>query len=917
MDSNIRISENESSHNNYPENNQSFPFIHSLDIDSTKPSTEIELDSRNDFRDSYDNSLYLPEETFETDDQRMFYSQFSDTNTNRYKNLYINWKRKNSGFKKIFISIIALLGLYLIFINTNSTDKKESSKTANSDVIDKVNDSSKIIDSSGDQMSQFTSKNVIKFSDLISGAYSPSRSSFKFISHPNDTSIDGLHVEGSFDFKISSLEGTFQHVLATTADMLGAIENAGLDTKTTFISSKISQDWKFILLEIKRTKVFRHSYFSTYYIYSVNNKTLQPLSNTMNDKVMDAQFSPKGHSISFIIENDLYTTNMVSQNRITTNGSENVFNGISDWVYEEEVLSSSKAHWWSPDSSKIIFLQTNDTLVPEFKYSIYNSNNQNNSYPEGQSIKYPKAGFPNPTAKLFVFDLNSPESSSVSLDITEPDSIVTGVSWITNGDSSAIIKISNRIQNHFKVFLISKSQENRYNSKLVREISSVNTDKAWIDITSSIIYIPADSSRSISEGYMDIVESKGFNHIGLFSPIDSSEPRLLTEGEWDVIDGSIYYDHSIHNVYYKSTTRSSYSKEIFSLSLESKITKNLTSELILPSNVTGIGSYDASVSHEGKYAIIRYIGPQIPWDAVYKLKSGLTAGKPVFVISDNSRLRESVKNLALPTIEMLSIPGQAGYADMDVKLLLPPGFNSSLKKHYSVLFNVYGGPNSKMVDESYFLNNWNAAAVSASASKSEFQNAVPLIVVYLDPRGTAFKGRKFSRIVSGELGTIEAKDVARGAEYLLSKFEYMDPARVGIWGWSYGGFLTLKVLETAPKLFKLGMSVAPVTDWKFYDSVYTERYMNLPENNIEGYGKSAVHDYDNIASTNLLLMHGTGDDNVHIQNSYIFVDKMIQVSNHNMTVMVYPDSDHSIVANGARPFLNNMLSTYLFSKFSK
>ncbi|OLY84495.1 Dipeptidyl-aminopeptidase B [Smittium mucronatum] len=910
-------------------------FMHSLSIDSESEYVDYEMDPINQ-EDVENQAVFFGDGNFETENQRRFYSEFSDSSPGRYQNFYQNMKRKNINIKKI--SIIALF----LFSSSSEKDEKnikspsfnpvhsdytseiyvsttspESTPTDNliSKPADKITDTPK---SDHISDSNKTISNHLKFSDYGSGLYQPRFGSFDFIYHPTDSSIDGLFVTGSFEFSITSLEGGFIHALVTADDMRNALKAAELNPMTSFVSYQISQDWEYILLEIKRTKVFRHSFVSTYFVYSVNNKSLSPLSKTSNDKVMDAQFSPTGHRISFVIANDLYISDLVNEKRITNDGNNGIFNGISDWVYEEEVFSSSKAHWWSPDGSKIIFMQTNDTHVPEFKYNLYNSFESDNSYPEEQSIRYPKAGFPNPTVKLFIHDLNKPDVAPQFLDITETDSIITQVSWITKDDSNAIIKVSNRQQNHFKVHLISKASEGSYSSKISREINSKDSDKSWIDVTRSLLFIPKDSSDSGLEGYLDIVEHNGFSHIALFSPPESDKPIMVTQGQWDVIDGSLYFDQNSKTIYYQATTRASYSKDVFSLSLsKGSSPKNLTSDIITPDGVTGIGSYNLSVSKKGKYAVVSYLGPQVPWKGVYKLDSGSLVEKPVRVISDNDKLRRELDKLDLPTTQIISIPSEEGYADLDVKLTFPPGFNSKRDAYYSVLFNVYGGPNSKMVDESFSMNTWNAIAVSASASRSEHSNAVPLVIVQLDPRGTAHKGRKFSRIVNGNLGIVEARDVVRGAKYLLSNHKYLDPNRVGIWGWSYGGFLTLKTLEADPELFKVGMSVAPVTNWKFYDSIYTERYMNTPQLNPQGYSESAVHNYTSIASTNLLLMHGTGDDNVHIQNSYVFVQNMISVKNHKMTVMVYPDSDHSISLQGAREYLDDTLSSYLFDHFSK
>ncbi|OMJ21694.1 putative dipeptidyl-aminopeptidase B, partial [Smittium culicis] len=755
----------------------------------------------------------------------------------------------------------------------------------------------------------------ISFNEYNAGSYVSNLDDITYVKHPENATIDGLYISEEDDIKIVNIEETFEHILATKSDISSALVAASLGNDTSFISITASPDWKFLLLETDRVKIFRHSYYSTYYVYSVDTKKMTPLSNTLNDRVTLAQFSPVGHSISFVIENDLYTSDMSKINRVTTSGGVNVFNAISDWVYEEEVFGSSYAHWWSPDGTKILFLQTNDTFVTEYKYSLYNPNSANNSYPEEQSIKFPKAGYSNPTPQVFVHDLSSAGNSLQYLDFGSDEFVVTQVEWVTKDSSNVIVRLANRIQNTFKTYLVSNSGSS-YTHKMVNEVSSVKTDNAWIEISNSIVYISKENTGSGSDGYLDLVEYNGFMHIGLYTPLDNNKPIMLTQGNWEVVDRSLSYDSNTNIVYYQATTRASYAFDIYSLNVSGYRTVNsLTPVKNLPDGVTGSGSYGFTLSSNGLYGTLTYNGPDVPWNAVYKLKSGQIDGAPVHIIGTNKDLREKLSKMDTPRIEFTSVPSEPGYDDLDVSILYPPCFDPSVKKHYSVLVNYYGGPNSKQVSENYYMSTWNAAAVSAIHANTEHPNAVDLVVITIDPRGTAYKGRKFSRIVDRKLGVIEAYDIAKATRYLLNKYDYLDPNRVGAWGWSYGGFLTLKLLEEAPELFKVGMSVAPVTDWRFYDTVYTERYMDTPQMNPAGYNISTVHNYTNIASTNLLLMHGTGDDNVHPQNSFVLIDKLQTVNDHNLTIMLYPDSDHSIRLGNARPYLNYKLANYLFTNF--
>ncbi|OLY83571.1 putative dipeptidyl-aminopeptidase B [Smittium mucronatum] len=743
-----------------------------------------------------------------------------------------------------------------------------------------------------------SSPKYISFDEYNKGVFASVLDDIDYLKHPSNSSLDGLYLSAESGYKVVSVDGTFSQILAESSEIEHALEQTGLPTDTDFISSLVSPDFKYILFETGREKIFRHSYYSTYYIYDVQGASMAPLSDRLNDKVTLAQFAPVGHTISFVIENDLYVSDMSTINRVTTSGGVNVFNAISDWVYEEEVFASSSSHWWSPDGTKIIFLQANDTLVPEFKYSLYHPYDANNSYPEEQAIKFPKAGYPNPVPRLYMYDLNSVEKSGPQpIDLLDEEYIVTRVSWMTSTSSDVLIRVANRIQNTFWTFIASEVDGSGFVVKQTRTDSSVDTDNAWIEITNSLVYVPENNTGTGSDGYLDLVERDGFMHIGLFSPLDSSNPIMITSGNWEVIDGSLAYDPLSNIIYYRATTRASYAADIYSINMNgNKTAQMINPKKNLPEEVSGQGSYDFSLSSSGKYGTVTYLGPDVPWRAVYELDLGqIDVSPPVLDLGTNQELRQRLSGMEIPTTKIITVPSEPGYADLDVRFLFPPGFDPSLKGHYSLLINYYGGPNSKEVTENYILSSWNAAAVSASANMTEHANASPLVVASIDPRGTAYKGRKFSRIVDRQLGVVEARDVAKATQYLLDQYSYLNADNVGSWGWSYGGFLTLKILETAAlSPFKIGMSVAPVTDWKFYDTVYTERYMSTPELNPDGYALSAVHNFTQISAANLLLMHGTGDDNVHIQNSFVLLSKLQDNDDDNLTVMVYPDSDHSI-----------------------
>ncbi|PWA03234.1 hypothetical protein BB558_000583 [Smittium angustum] len=897
---------------------------------------------RQDFNDStqinLEDEFLYGDENFDMADDERFYREFSSLEPNRYQSLNQSWRKTRFSLLQVILIIgTVILGFGFVYNYMSykspekNTPKAESNTSSVQDeskhvvITPQDKDKSESIEYSNQKdatqhpSQKNTTRSHLNFENYWKRLYQPTMVTVDFVKHPNNSSIDGIFADFTDEFIINSIDDSFNTVIASKSDILSALESAGLDMGTFFVSTTISPDWKFVLLETDRKKLFRHSTVSTFHVYDVEKKIIKPLiSTSLNNKISLAQWAPTGHSVSFVAENDLYVSDTINLERVSNTGSKTIFNGVADWVYEEEVLENSNSHWWSPDGKMMIYLQLDDTNVPDMKYPVYDSASKNNSYPEIVSIKYPKPGYPNPEVKIFIYSASFSEEKPQNLDFLEKDSIVTQVSWITEDHMNAIVKVSNRVQNHFKIYLLSKNPDSTYSHSLIREVSSIDKDHAWIDITKNMIYIPKNFLGSDSEeGYIDLVDKNGFTHFGLFTPITSNTPKLLTQGNYDIIDGTVQLDDINKILYFGATIRSSYSVSTYSIDLRKLGEPQQVAPINYPPNPSceTNGSYSMKLSSYGKYATINYSGPGIPWNAVYSINSGSITAAPVISLSDNKELRENLKDVELPKIEYLTIPGIDGYADLDCNLILPPGFDPSKKNKYSVLFNVYGGPNSKFVDERYKFNSWNAVAVSESANNTAYPDASPLVVVNVDPRGTNHKGRSFSRAVSGELGTLEAIDVARTAEYLLKKYSCFDRSRVGIWGWSYGGFLTLRVLESFPKLFSLGISVAPVTNWKFYDTVYTERYLKTPSENPEGYMKSAVSNYGGLASTKLLLMHGTGDDNVHIQNTFVLIDKLQEINDQNLTLMAYPDSDHSIARNNARKYLDTKMVNFLFGAF--
>lgn len=385
-------------------------------------------------------------------------------------------------------------------------------------------------------------------------------------------------------------------------------------------------------------------------------------------------------------------------------------------------------------------------------------------------------------------------------------------------------------------------------------------------------YIPADPAKGREhDGYVDEIIVDGDNHLAYYTPLDTDKPIILTKGKWEVDEAPSSVDLGNNLVYFVSTQKSSIERHVYSVKLDGTDLRPLT-------DVTSDGYYDVDFSKHGTYALVSYRGPGIPYQ---KMISTPVSGQNLNLTwMENEQLHTMAKTHELPTLHYSTV--NIDGVDLNVVERRPPHFNPN--KKYPVLFYVYGGPGSQLVKKTFNVDFQNYIA-----------GAMDYIVVTVDGRGTGFIGRKARTIVRGNLGYWEAHDQIETAKIWGQK-KYVDDSRIAIWGWSYGGFMTLKTLEQdGGRTFKYGMAVAPVTDWRFYDSVYTERYMHTPQNNHGGYENATVSNVTALAqNVRFLVMHGSADDNVHIQNTLTLIDRLDLASVENYDVHVYPDSDHSI-----------------------
>ncbi|KAI9790181.1 MAG: hypothetical protein M1816_005381 [Peltula sp. TS41687] len=647
---------------------------------------------------------------------------------------------------------------------------------------------------------------------------------------------------------------------------------------------------------------WRHSFTGKYWLFDVATQTGQALDPANPEGIIQlASWSPESDAVIFTRDNNLFLRKLSSPDvkQITKDGGTELFYGVPDWVYEEEVFAGNSATWWAEDGKFVAFLRTNETMVPEYPIQYFVSRPSGErppkgleNYPEVREIKYPKAGAPNPVVDLHFYDVQRDQVFTVDIagDFPDPDRLITEVVW-AGSSGKVVVRETNRESDVLYVVLIDVLLQT---GQVVRTVDVNALDGGWFEVSQETRYIPADPSKGrVNDGYVDMVIHDGYDHLAYFTPMDNATPKMLTTGSWEVVTAPAAVDLNKNLVYFVGTRESPIQRQIYSVKLDGSGMTPVT-------DTSKEGYYDVSFSKGAGYALLSYSGPDIPWQEVINTPSN--ENHYVQVIEENKHLAEEAAKYEMP-VEIYQNVTIDGFT-LQVVERRPPHFDP--KEKYPVLFYLYGGPGSQMVHKKWGVDF--QAYVAANLG---------YIVVTVDGRGTGFIGRKARCIIRGNIGYYEAKDQIETAKIWAAK-DYVDEERIAIWGWSYGGFLTLKTIEQdAGKTFKYGMAVAPVTDWRFYDSVYTERYMHTPQHNPSGYENASISDMKALQqNVRFLLMHGVADDNVHMQNSLTLLDKLDLAGVENYDVHVFPDSDHSIYFHNANRMVYDRLSNWLINAFN-
>lgn len=672
---------------------------------------------------------------------------------------------------------------------------------------------------------------------------------------------DGQH------YSIQEKDGIYKYSYSSFIDKK---DSKQLIVSGNYDEYSFSSDEKYMLLATESQPIYRHSFFAKWQVYDTQNQSTKSIFD--GKLIQEPTFSPDASKVAFVFENNIYfqeiATGKVTQ--VTKDGKKNeIINGICDWVYEEE-FGFVRHYDWNADGSAIAFVRFDETRVPEFSIPIY----QNNLYPYEMRFKYPKAGENNSEVSLHIYDLNSAKTTNVNLSSVQ-NYYIFKVKFTKDKNTLAVLT-SNRHQNKVDVNFV--DIKNQKVTKLFTE-----TDDKWIETDDVTLEFLDDNS------FLWASERDGNRHIYYYSN-SGKLINQVTKGDWEVTN---YYGYNPKDktVYFQSNSydgkRISTEKSVNKINLDGKKQVMLTDRH---------GSNSAQFSKSFDY----FINPfsSTTQANTYYLKSG-KENKELAVIKNNDEIAGRLNADGMGTKELTTIKVNGN--DLNAWIIKPKDFNPN--KKYPVLMYQYSGPGSQQV-----LNTWHSMN-----DQWYFMLAQKGYLVFcIDGRGTGGKGVAFKKQTYLDLGKMEVEDQIQAARE-IGKLPYVDASRIGIWGWSYGGFMASNCIFRGGDVLKMAISVAPVTNWRYYDSVYTERFMRTPQENAKGYDSNSPITYANQFNdkrNKFLLIHGTADDNVHFQNSMDLSEALIQ-ANKQFDMMVYPDKNHGIYGGATRLQLYTLMTNYI------
>lgn len=628
-----------------------------------------------------------------------------------------------------------------------------------------------------------------------------------------------------------------------------------------------SADEKKILMATEQEDIYRRSTKAYYYIFDKEKSKIVALSDNEKGKQSFATFSDDGNKVAFVRDNNIFMVdlNTMKETQVTFDGRRNhVLNGMADWVYEEE-LSQAQYFNWSPDGSKIAFLRFDESKVKEFSMTLWGE-----LYPDEYCYKYPKAGEDNSKVDIMIYDLATQQTTRLNTHPMDPDfdGYFPRIYWLPNS-TDLVYLMMNRHQSNL-VFMCYNTLERTYNSVFVDQ------NDAWLEITDDYYFLNDNKTMIITS------ERDGFNHI--YKVGFDGKVTQLTQGQFDVASIAAI-DQKAKLIYYLSNESHTLNRDLYVINFDGKKKKLLSS---------GTGWNSVTFSSNAHYYCNEFSDHATP--TVYTINKN--DGKVLRVLEDNAKLKNTMQAYGFVEKEFFNFTTEDGIS-LNGWMLKPADFDSN--KKYPVLMYVYGGPTSQEVTNSYFR------AMDFAWYQMLTQHGY--IVVCVDGRGTNARGDAFRKCVYKNMGRFEAMDQISTANFLKT-LPYVDENRVGIWGWSFGGYLSALSAFKSDKTFKIAISVAPVTNWRYYDNIYTERFLQTPQENPDGYDQNSPITFAKDLNTKYLLIHGTADDNVHFQNAMDLVTAL-NLAGKQYDQFFYPNKNHFIMGGNTRTHLYTKLTNYI------
>ena len=623
-----------------------------------------------------------------------------------------------------------------------------------------------------------------------------------------------------------------------------------------------SKDEKKILFAVETESIYRYSSKSKYFVYDLLTREVDTLKS---EKVMYATFSPDGNYIAYVFDNNLYVYNLKwdKTTQITNDGEKNkIINGASDWVYEEE-FALVRSFEWSGDSKTIAYFKFDESDVKEFSMDLF----KGGLYPTQEVFKYPKTGEDNSEVTLHLYNLQTKRSRNLKFE--KDYEYFPRIKWFDETNPQLVIYGMNRHQNELDFIIASTNGSNR--------VLFTETDKYYIDVHDNLRYLEKQ------ESFIWTSEKSEYNHIYLKS-LNGIETQI-TNGDWEVT--KFYGIDSGNYIFYSSNESGSIHSTMYKMNINSKLGKGS------PMTKT-TGTNNIAFSKGMKYFKNSYTDHNTPPSITLHRTSD---GDTIKILEDNSDFNETLSEYNLSEKEFLTIETEEG-VELNAWMMKPTDFDSN--KKYPLYMFLYGGPGSQQVTDSWGWFNY---------FWYQHLNQLGYIVACVDNRGTGGKGAEFKKMTYQELGKYETIDQINAAKHFGS-LDYIDSNRIGIQGWSYGGYMSSLAITKGADVFKMAIAVAPVTNWRYYDNIYTERYMRTPQENASGYDENSPINHVDKLKGSYLLIHGSADDNVHVQNTMEMISALVK-ANKQFDLFIYPDKNHGIYGGNTRYHLYKKMTDFI------